>query len=156
MRRLLSRFQGKTDNVWAQLVRYTIAGGFACVLDFVALYVLTEFLYIHYLVSAGVAFGLGSITNYCTSILWVFSRRAVQHRGIELAAFILLGLIGLGLNELVMYVGTERLGLFFMYSKIAATGCTYVFNFVSRKTLLFSLPADDSEAIFAQTADLEA
>jgi len=153
MRRLLSAFRGKTDNVWGQLVRYTIAGGLACVVDFAALYVMTELLHIHYLVSAALAFGLGSVTNYCTSTLWVFSKRAVQHRGLELAAFVFLGLIGLGINELVMYVCTDDLGLFFMYSKIVATGCTYVFNFASRKSLLFSPPAQDSDAICAQTAE---
>ena len=45
-------FKGKTDNTIVQLFRYTFVGGFAFVVDFGLLYVLTEYAHFHYLLSA--------------------------------------------------------------------------------------------------------
>jgi putative flippase GtrA len=150
MSRLRSIFQGKTDDFWVQFVRYFVAGGLAFVVDFSALYVFTVFLHIHYLVSAALSFGIGLAVNYSISILWVFNSRVVQNRGLELAIFALLAIIGLGLNELIMYIATEFVGLYFMHSKIVATGFTFVFNFLSRRIVLFA-PAED-EVPFAELA----
>jgi putative flippase GtrA len=149
MTRLLAVFKGKTDSFWIQLLRYTFVGGLAFLVDFGALYVFTVYAQIHYMLSAALAFGLGLATNYCISILWVFNTRTIRNRGVELAIFAGLGVLGLGINELVMYVATESLGLFFMVSKVVATGFTYAWNFLSRKVILFSMPAEDREVVFA-------
>jgi len=47
--KLLTR---KTDNTLVQLFRYSFVGGFAFLLDFGSLFALTEFVGLHYLVSA--------------------------------------------------------------------------------------------------------
>jgi putative flippase GtrA len=149
MKRLAALFAGRTDSFWIQLWRYTLVGGVAFGVDFGFLYYATEVLGFHYLVSAAMAFGLGLMVNYCISIVWVFSKRTVQNRGVELCIFALLGVLGLGINELVMYVGTDCLGLFFMYSKVVATGFTYAWNFLSRKVLLFTVAAEECQAVLA-------
>lgn len=135
-----SLFTGSAGCLWVQIVRYTFVGGLAFVVDFGALFALTHILGIHYLISAGLAFGLGLATNYAISVVWVFDQRAVQSRWAEFLIFALLGVVGLGLNELTIYVLTDWFGMHYLASKVGATGLTYVWNFASRKMLLFSLP----------------
>jgi putative flippase GtrA len=130
--------RGTADSTLIQFVRYTFVGGAAFVVDFAALWALTDLLQIHYLWSAAFAFLLGLVTNYCLSIAWVFNKRAVGNRWTEFAVFALLGIAGLGLNEGMMYFLPGVLGAHYLVSKIGATGLTYLWNFFSRKLLLFS------------------
>jgi putative flippase GtrA len=140
---------GETGNVFVQLIRYTIVGALAFVVDFGALFVFTEYAGLHYLVSAALAFGLGVTTNYCLSVLWVFDKRTVGNAGIEFLIFALLGIMGLGINELLLFTLTEFAGLHYLGSKVVATGLTYVWNFVSRKVLLFTIAPARAEAALA-------
>ena len=76
--KMQSMFKGKTNSTLLQLFRYTFVGGFAFIVDFGTLYVLTEYFNIYYLVSAGIAFISGLIINYFLSVKWVFNNRAVK------------------------------------------------------------------------------
>lgn len=137
-----SLLRGSTDRIAVQLFRYTLVGGLAFAVDFSVLFLLTHFVGAHYLTSATIAFALGLATNYAISVMWVFDRRALQSRSAEFVVFAVLGIVGLGLNDLTMYLLTGWLGLHYLVSKIVATVATYAWNFGSRKILLFSTPID--------------
>jgi putative flippase GtrA len=135
LRRLFSE---KTDNVFIQLLRYGVVGGFAFAVDLGTLVALTELAGCHYLVSATVGFALGVATNYLLSIFWVFHERTVRNRTTEFVVFLILGVLGLGINHLTLFVLTGLVGIHYTASKVVATGLTFVWNFVSRKLLLFT------------------
>jgi putative flippase GtrA len=130
-------FISKTDNTLIQLFRYTFVGGVAFLVDFGFLYFLTEFGHIYYLVSAAIAFLFGLITNYVISITWVFGGRNIKNRWIEFFLFSVIGVVGLGLNEIIMWIATEKMQFHYLLSKIAATIIVYLWNFFGRKYLLF-------------------
>ncbi len=130
-------FINKTNNTLIQLFRYTFVGGIAFIIDFGSLFALTEFFHIHYLISAAIAFLFGLSTNYCLSILWVFDKRAVQSRWMEFFIFGFIGLIGLGLNELIIWFFTEKIHFHYLISKIVSTIVVYCWNFFVRKLTLF-------------------
>jgi putative flippase GtrA len=138
--------KGEASSTLVQLFRYAIVGGLAFVVDFVALAVLVRFAGLHYLTSAALAFILGLVTNYTISVLWVFDRRSVKSPLIEFAIFALLGVLGLGLTEVVLYTLTGLLGVHVLVSKVVATGATFVWNFGSRKVILFSLAPEPAAA----------
>jgi putative flippase GtrA len=142
---LSSVLKNKTDNTFIQLFRYTLVGGLAFGVDFSALFFCTEFLGIHYLWSAVVGSVLGFLTNYLLSVLWVFDHRAVQNRLLEAFLYALLGIVGLGINELFLYLGTELAGIHYLASKVVSTGATYLWNFASRKIILFPRSASPLE-----------
>lgn len=52
--------------------------------------------------------------------------------------FALIGLVGLGLNELVLWLLTGLLGVFYLTSKIASVALVFTWNFAARKWFLFS------------------
>ncbi len=131
-------FVKKTNNTLIQLFRYTFVGGIAFVVDFVSLYLLTEFAGFHYLYSAAIAFILGLIINYILSILWVFNGRTVNKKIIEIIIFAVIGIIGLGLNELMIWFFTEQLTIYYLYSKMISTVIVYFWNFLARKYILYN------------------
>lgn len=128
----------QTDNTVIQLLRYTLVGGGAFVVDFAALIALTELLDVYYLVSAAIAFIFGLITNYVLSIRWVFYKRSLESAWVEFGIFALIGVIGLGLNQLFMWTFTEYAHFHYIESKIASTVFVYLWNFFARRQALFS------------------
>jgi putative flippase GtrA len=123
-----------------QLARYLVVGGVAFLADFVALAILTELLHLHYLLSAAIAFGLGMAVNYALSVRYVFKVRTVSSARIEFLLFAVIGLIGLAMNELVLWFVTHSLHLYYLHSKLIATALVLGWNFSARKILLFSSP----------------
>lgn len=88
--------------------------------------------------AGALAYGAGLVLVYVLSIRWVFSKRAVRDARGEFLLFAVLGLIGLVLNSLMLFVATG-LGLTLPLAKALSAGIGFVANFVSRKVLLFSV-----------------
>lgn len=134
---LRARLLGTTGSLGNQFARYVVVGGVAFVIDFGSLYALTEFAGLHYLTSAAVAFLAGLVTNYWLSRIWVFDRRTTQNATLEFVVFAVIGVIGLGLNEAIIWFAAEKLGLYYMIAKAISSGLVLVWNFGARKFLLF-------------------
>lgn len=139
MKELIQKlFAGKASGTLLQLFRYTWVGGLAFLVDYGSLWALTELAGLNYLWSAAIAFVLGLVVNYVLSTLWVFDSSRMENHWAEFAVFAIIGVVGLGLNELIMYVGSEVLHLHYMLSKLISTGIVFFWNFFARKFILFS------------------
>lgn len=121
-----------------QICRYAVVGGIAFIIDWTVLFVLTEFFQWHYLASAALSFVLGVVVNYTLSLKWVFDVRTFTKRSIEFAVFAVIGVLGLGLNELFIGLFTEVFAIYYMISKLLATALVFFWNFYARKVILFS------------------
>lgn len=122
-------FKNKLLN---QILKFGLVGGMAFVIDYVLLYVCTEFLHIHYLISSIISFTVSVIFNYILSIKWVFDVKKKQDVK-DFVIFIILSIIGLEINSLIMYVMVEKFGVYYMLSKIVSTAVVMVYNFITRK-----------------------
>lgn len=125
------------NETLVQLRRYTFVGGIAFLIDFGFLFLFTECLNFYYLISAGIAFLLGLTTNYVLSISWVFNRRSINNKYIEFLIFGVIGIVGLFLNEIFIWIFTELIYLHYLLSKIFTTFFVYIWNFFARKYILF-------------------
>ena len=130
--------KNQTNNTLIQLFRYTFVGGFAFIVDFSLLVILTEFCGVHYLISTAIALTIGLSINYCLSVIWVFDKRKLANRSIEFTLFAIIGIVGLGLNELFIWLFTEFAGFHYLISKIISTAIIYLWNFFARKFILFN------------------
>lgn len=135
---MMQLLTGKVKNTWIQLFRYAIVGGCAFVVDYGSLWLLTEVFHLHYLVSAVIAFILGLTCNYLLSTSWVFGDHRMSNRWAEFSVFAIIGVVGLGLNELIMYLGCEKLHLHYMVAKLISTAIVFFWNFFARKFILFN------------------
>ncbi len=134
--------KGDTDNIFIQLFRYAFVGGAAFVVDYGTLWVCTEYLGIHYQFSAALGFVFGLIVNYLISIKWVFTTNAASRsssltfRSFEFIGYAIIGLIGLGLNAAILWICTERLGVYYMGSKLISTALVFFWNFIARRIFM--------------------
>ncbi|MFR5857371.1 MAG: GtrA family protein [Bacilli bacterium] len=123
------------SKLFKQLFRFGIVGFTAFLIDAGLLYVLTDFLHIHYLISSVISFIVSLIYNYILSIFWVFDVKKKQTYK-EVLLFTILSVIGLGINQLVMYVGVDFLNIYYMLCKIMATIIVMIYNFITRKIFI--------------------
>lgn len=130
-------FRESSTDVGRQLFRYALVGGVAFAADYGTLWALTEYAGLYHLISAAVAFVVGLVVNYLLSIWWVFTVSRFDKAWFEFAVFAIIGIIGLGLNEAIIYVGTDVMDLHYMLSKVISTGLVFFWNFFARRTLLF-------------------
>lgn len=126
-----------TDSWFFQMFRYAIVGGASFAVDYGLLYILTEFFGVHYLLSATASFTAGLLVNYLISIRWVFGQSKLTSRTAEFVVYGIIGVAGLLLNNLLLYLFTDHLHLHYMLSKLIAAAIVLAWNFVGRKIILF-------------------
>ena len=131
-------FIAETENWFIQLFRYLFVGGFAFVVDYGLLVFLTEALGLHYLISATISFIAGLIVNYFLSTSWIFRKSNLDNKWIEFLIFSIIGAIGLGLNNLLLFLLTDKVHIHYMISKLLTTALVMLWNFISRKIILFN------------------
>ena len=130
-------FRLETTNAFIQFFRYIFVGGIAFVADAGALWLCEKFM--HYLIAAAIAFVFGLVVNYVLSVCFVFSPdERTTSRTAEFIIYAVIGVIGLGLTELIMWLFTDVIGLYFLLSKIVAAAIVLVWNFVARKKIIYT------------------
>jgi putative flippase GtrA len=130
--------KGRSGDVRIQAFRYLVSGGTAFLVDAGLLALLTElFDREQLLLWTAVAFCAGLLITYLFSILWVFDNRSLKSRTAEAAIFVGIGVVGLGLTELFMWLFADKAGLHYLLSKIITTVLVFVWNFAAKKLILF-------------------
>jgi putative flippase GtrA len=136
-------FIRRSSNFFVQLTRYFFVGGLAFAVDFGALAFFTEICRFHYLLSNTIAFIFGLLANYFISIFWVFTNSNLKSRKVEFILFAAIGVIGLGLNDLLLWIFTQGLAVYYLLSKILAAAICCLWNFFARKYLLFNKKSNE-------------
>ena len=130
-------FLPPTNNSLIQLFRYCFVGSFAFIVDAGGLFVLTEYAGIYYLLSATISFILGLVVNYLLSTAWIFKKSKLSNRWTEFLIYSVIGVVGLGLNTLFLWLFTDCLHIYYMLSKIITAALVMLWNFFARKIILF-------------------
>ena len=125
------------SRVGIEFTRYFLVSGAALVVDFGLFLTLSDAVGVYYLWAGAIGFCVGMVIAYLGSIYWAFAGRSVESRVFEFVVFAIVGVVGLGITEIVLWTGTDVVGLHHGISKIVATAFTFLFNFFVRKVLLF-------------------
>lgn len=120
----------------AQFMKFGVVGVIAFCIDYGILALLTEVFGMNYLVSATISFTASVVFNYAASMRYVFTHKEGMSKRREFAIFVVLSVIGLGINNLCMWTGVELFGIHYLVTKIGATAIVMVWNFVTRKIFL--------------------
>ena len=136
MKKLINKFFiQKTDNLLMQFIRYFFVGGIAAVVNVGLLFIFTEICNINYVISNIFAFIFGLIVNYCLSKKIVFTNENHVNKYFEFIMYAVIGVIGLGIDTLMLFIFTDKFKIYYMLSKIISTMITFVWNFIARKLL---------------------
>ena len=135
---LLKRlFSEPTTQPFIQFFRYVFVGGCSFLVDAGVLWLCVH-AGLHYLVGACFGFVAGLVCNFLLSRALVFRAQAARvGRLLEFAGYALIGLVGLGLTEALLYFFTEIVLLHYMLSKVIASAIVLFWNFFARKVLLY-------------------
>ena len=130
-----SLFKEKTDNTFIQFFRYLFVGGIAAVINIGMLYVFTDIIHIHYIISNILSFIMGLSVNYILSKKFVFQEETKISSSKEFLIYAIIGVIGLGIDTLLVWLFTDVLSMYYMISKLISTMIVFIWNFGARKVL---------------------
>ena len=128
-------FRKETNNTLIQFFRYLFVGGFAAIVNIGMLFVFTHFFKFYYLISNIISFVLGLIVNYVLSKKFVFQEETSISKTKEFLIYAIIGVIGLGLDTLFVWVFTDVTKIYYMVSKLLSTAVVFIWNFGARKVL---------------------
>lgn len=141
------------QKIIKQFLKFGVVGGLAFFIDYFLLMFLTTVIGLNYLISAPISFSVSLIFNYICSMKYVFEGREDLSKKKEFIIFLILSLIGLGINQIVIWfmmdgfpqiwTGLETIFTFEFHkkmkltlAKLLATFIVMVWNFIGRKLLL--------------------
>lgn len=97
-----------------------------------------------------IGFTGGLIFNYNISTLWVFDNSALKNKSAEFTAFALIGVVGLGINQGIIWLFDKGLSdkeifggiiptdKYYLIGQVLATELAFFWNFFARKKLLYN------------------
>lgn len=151
----------KRNKLIKQILKFGVVGGLSFVIDFVITLIVSAIMRaagssVETAAAVGGIFGfcISLIFNYIMSMKFVFERKDDMNRGKEFLIFTLLSVVGLILNEVILYYGVvacnsvipqlveSQPSLVTAGVKIVATGVVMVYNFISRKMTLEKKPSE--------------
>ena len=120
-----------------EVAKYLVAGGLAFLCDMLILYLCTEFLGFHYLISNLFGYFFGLIIAYALNIHWVFTHRRYKKTWFEFVIFTLIVIVGLGISEVMLALLVDKSGLHYLEAKVFVGVTVMVFNYTAKKFILF-------------------
>ena len=119
-----------------KIVKFSIVGGIATIIDFTCLYIFKEFLNLNIILANTLSFIISVTYNYIASITWVFDVNKNRNKNVQFILFIVFSIVGLIINNIILYILTDKLNIYYLISKVIATIIVMIFNFVTRKKFL--------------------
>lgn len=119
-----------------QIAKFGVVGVIAFLIDYGLFLLMTYVLGVNYLIASAISFTLSTVFNFAASMRYVFAGKKGQTRTQQFIIFFVLSVVGLGLNQLVLWICVSFLHWLAWVGKLVATAIVMVFNFVTRKVFL--------------------
>ncbi len=116
---------------------YGAASAIALAVDYGTLVLLVKIFGLHYLLAASLSFSAGLMVAYALSTAFVFKGRARYSASGEFVGFLVTGLAGLALNQVLLLAFVGGLHVPVEFAKAPTAGFVFTFNFLSRRLFLF-------------------
>jgi putative flippase GtrA len=111
-----------------KMAKFGIVGFIGMCVDFLVTWLLKEKLRMNKYVANSIGFTCAVINNFYINLKWTFQVSG-ENTNIFLIKFILISIVGLGLNNMFVYIFNEKLSLNFYVSKALAVLCVFAWNF---------------------------
>lgn len=111
-----------------KLIRFCLVGFSGMIIDFGVTWSLKEKVKVNKYLANTTGFILAATSNYILNRIWTF-RSHNEQVVTEYASFIAISLVGLGINNLIIYLLADRLHWNFYLSKLCAIAVVTLWNF---------------------------
>lgn len=125
-------------DIILKFLKFSIVGTAGLVVDFGTTYILKEKIRINKFLANAVGFSLAATSNYIWNRLWTFNSHNPEIL-FEYTSFILISIIGLGLNTFVLWLLVRNSKRNFYLAKAFATFVTVVWNFSANFLFTFKM-----------------
>ncbi|RJO62240.1 GtrA family protein [candidate division WS5 bacterium] len=125
-----------SQNLLEKIFKYIFIGIISLIIDAGFLYIFTEFLKINYLISAGISFLIALLFNFQMNREWTFSETRGKYTK-QFISYIVLVIFNLFFTILFMYVSTDILNIYYLYSKIIIITLIALWNFILYRKVIF-------------------
>lgn len=128
------------------IVKYIISGGTAAVTDLILLYLFTEVLKIHYLLSSSLAFIIAFFISFYLQKFWTFRDNNREKMYQQMSLYLAVGIVNLAVNAGGMYVLVEHvlpnyvvagIEITYILSQIIMGAFIAVFSFLIYRFVIF-------------------
>ncbi len=126
----------ETEHLFIQIFKFGIVGVVATIIDFIFLYLFKELCHFNVILANTLSFIISVLYNYWASLTFVFEVNPEKSKKKNFVIFIICSIIGLLLNDLIVWIVTDIGHIYYMISKVIATIFVMIFNFITRKKFL--------------------
>ncbi|MFO7614316.1 MAG: GtrA family protein [Bacteroidales bacterium] len=120
-----------------KFIKFGIVGFSGLFVDFGITYICKEWLKIQKYISNSIGFITAATSNYILNRVWTFESKD-PNIALEYTEFLAISLIGLGLNNLILWIIHSRFGMNFYLSKLFAIGLVTIWNFLANYYITFA------------------
>jgi dolichol-phosphate mannosyltransferase len=114
-----------------KLFRFSIVGATGTIWNLGIMYIMTDIVGIHYVLSYVIAFSIALVNNYLLNSYWTFKQEA---RAAGLFKYGAVSLFTLFINGILLYLLTDKLGIWYMFSSAIGILSAFIINyFISRR-----------------------
>lgn len=113
-----------------QIVRFCVAGAAGVIAYYVALYGLTEYLGVWYVVSAVIGFVLNTGLNFTLQKLWTFQNKEIHMIGRQLVLYVVMFGSFLAGNTVFLYLMVEYLHMWYIAAQVILTAVISILSFI--------------------------
>lgn len=121
----------------SKFIKFGIVGCSGMLIDFGTTYLCKEVLKLNKYISNGIGFILAATSNYFMNRTWTFESHK-EEIGVQYLQFMVVSIVGLGINSLVLYLLTDKLKWNFYFSKLIAIAITTIWNFFANMLFTFA------------------
>jgi putative flippase GtrA len=119
-----------------KLIKFCVVGFSGMFVDFGTTWLLKEKVKANKYLANSTGFVLAATSNYFLNRIWTFHSHN-QQIATEYFSFIGISLIGLGINNLIIYILTDKFKLNFYLSKLFAVCVVTIWNFIMNYLITF-------------------
>ncbi len=119
-------------------IKYLISGGTAASVDLILLFLFTHFLGFHYLISAILAFMIAFFVSFYLQKFWTFRDNRKEIIYGQMAVYLTVALVNLGLNTGLMYLFVEYLRVWYLLAQVMAGAMIAVESFLIYRFFIFN------------------
>jgi putative flippase GtrA len=119
-----------------KFLKFCIVGTSGMITDFGTTWILKEKVKINKYLANSTGFVLAATSNYLLNRFWTFQSEN-SHIAREYISFMVISTVGLGINNFVLFLLTEKMKLNFYISKLFAIGVVTIWNFFMNYLITF-------------------
>jgi putative flippase GtrA len=123
-------------NFFKKMAEFGVVGLLGMCIDFFVTWLCKEKLRINKYIANSLGFITAVVSNFYLNLNWTFHANG-QNTNVYFIRFSLIAIIGLALNNLIIYLFINKLSLNFYISKLIAVLCVFVWNFTANNYFNF-------------------